>query len=186
MNQTSENKILTIPNVLSVFRLCLIPVFIWLYIVKQNYIWSGSILVLSGLTDIVDGFIARHFHAVSNLGKILDPIADKLTQAAILFCLITRFSLMLIPLVLLILKEIFAGITGLLVIRRTGKVFGAVWHGKVSTCLLYAMMIIHVIWHNIPALFSNLMIVVCIVMMMVSFILYGIQNIRALIGGPPK
>lgn len=175
-----ENKILTIPNALSAFRLCLIPIFVWLYSVERNYIWAGSVLVLSGLTDIMDGFIARKFHSVSNLGKILDPIADKLTQGAILLCLFTRFSFMIVPFILLTLKEIFAGITGLLVIRKTGQVFGADWHGKVSACLLYAMMIVHVVWYEIPSVFSNISIIICIVMMIVSFVLYGIRNIRAI------
>ena len=83
---STKNKILTIPNLLSLFRLCLIPVFMWLYCVEKNYLWTGIILIISGLTDTVDGFVARHFNMISDLGKILDPVADKLTQAAMLFC----------------------------------------------------------------------------------------------------
>ena len=70
-----EKKIITIPNILSFFRLCLIPVIVWLYGVAHNYVWAGYILILSGMTDMIDGYIARRFHMVSNLGKILDPIA---------------------------------------------------------------------------------------------------------------
>ncbi len=180
MEQKLENKILTIPNMLSAFRLCLIPFFIWQYSVEQDYIWAGIILVLSILSDILDGFIARTFHSISNLGKILDPVADKFTQAAVLFCLIGRFSFMLVPFVLLILKEIFVGITSILTIRKTRHVFGAKWHGKVSTSLLNAMMIVHVVWYDIPTTFSNFFIAICIAMMIVSLVLYGIQNIRAL------
>ena len=87
---SSQSRILTIPNLLSFFRLCLIPVFMWLYCVEKNYLWTGIILILSGLTDTVDGIIARKFNMISDLGKVLDPIADKLTQAAMLFCLLTR------------------------------------------------------------------------------------------------
>lgn len=176
----ATNKILTIPNILSFCRICMIPIFVWLYCVKENHIWTGCILILSGVTDTVDGFIARHFHMISDLGKILDPVADKLTQAAMLFCLLTRFPLMMIPLVLLVLKEIFMGVTGALVIKKTGNVFGANWHGKVSTCLLYAMMILHVFWYNIPDLVSNFMIAVCVLMMLVSLILYGYRNVQVL------
>ena len=81
-NSTSkyEKKIVTIPNILSFFRICLLPVIVWLYGVENNYVWAGYILILSGVTDMADGYIARHFHMISNLGKILDPIADKLTQ----------------------------------------------------------------------------------------------------------
>lgn len=175
-----EHKKLTIPNILSFFRICLIPVFIWMYCVKQDYIWTGIILVVSGVTDMADGFIARRFHMTSDLGKILDPVADKLTQATVLFCLVTRFPLMLVPLALLVLKEIVVGSTGLLVIKRTGKVHGAKWHGKVATALLDAMMVMHVLWYNIPDNVSKVSIVCCIVMMAVSLVLYGTRNVKAL------
>ena len=60
---------------------------IWSYCVKEKPLLTGEILLLSGLTDLADGYIARRFHMISNLGKILDPVADKLTQAAMLICL---------------------------------------------------------------------------------------------------
>ena len=131
---------------------------------------------------MLDGFVARHFHMVSDLGKMLDPVADKLTQVSMLFCLVTRFPLMAVPIVLMFIKEIFMGITGLMVIRKTGSVFGADWHGKVSTCLLYAMMILHVFWYDIPDDISNLLIIVCTIMMCISLALYGRHHIKVLTG----
>lgn len=128
----NEMKILTIPNILSFSRLCLIPLIAWLYCAKQDYIGAGYVLVLSGATDIADGFIARKFNMISDLGKILDPIADKLTQAAMLFCLSTRFPLMLVPIALMLVKELYMGVAGILVIKKTGKVYGANWHGKAA------------------------------------------------------
>lgn len=177
---SSQSKILTIPNLLSFFRLCLIPVFMWLYCVERNYLWTGIILIISGLTDTVDGIIARKFNMISDLGKVLDPIADKVTQAAMLFCLLTRFPLMIAPLALMVVKEFFMGVTGLLVIQKTGKVLGADWHGKVNTWLLYAMMIIHVFWYNIPDVVSKVLIGICVVMMLISLVLYGRHNLKAL------
>lgn len=179
-NMNTDSRILTVPNLLSFFRLCLIPVFMWLYCVERNYVWTGIMLILSGVTDTVDGFVARHFNMTSDLGKILDPIADKLTQAAMLFCLLTRFPLMIAPLGLMVFKEFFMGVSGYLVIRRTGKVFGADWHGKVNTWLLYAMMILHVFWYNIPKSVSGVMIALCVVMMLISLVLYGRHNMNAL------
>lgn len=176
----TQNKILTIPNMLSFFRLCLIPVIMWLYCVEDNYLWAGIVLIVSGITDTVDGFVARHFHMTSDLGKVLDPVADKLTQAAMLFCLLTRFPLMILPLGIMVLKEFFMGVTGLMVIQKTGKVFGADWHGKVTTWLLYAMMILHVFWYNIPAASSRILIAACVVMMLISLVLYGRHNLKAL------
>lgn len=175
-----KNKIITIPNLLSFFRLCLIPLFIWLFCVKEEHLWTGAVLLLSGITDMVDGYVARRFHMISDLGKVLDPIADKATQIAMLFCLLSRFPLMLFPLLLLILKEIFDGLTGLLVIRKTGQVNGAKWHGKVATATLYLLMIVHILWQNISPVISNLLIAANMVIMVISLFLYGKHNIMIL------
>ena len=178
----TENKILTIPNLLSLFRLILIPVIVWLYWVRKDYFPAGVLLIVSGLTDLADGYIARRFHAVSNVGKILDPIADKLTQAAMLFCLVTRFPLMAATFGFLVIKEIFIGTTGLLMIRKTGKVVGADFHGKVATTLLYAMMILHIFWIDIPSTVSAVSILICLVSMAFTLLTYGSRNMRVLQG----
>lgn len=178
----TENKILTIPNLLSLFRLILIPVIIWLYWFRKDYFPAGVLLIISGLTDLADGYIARHFNAVSNVGKILDPIADKLTQAAMLFCLVTRFPLMAAPFGFLVIKEVFIGTTGLLMIRKTGKVVGADFHGKVATTLLYAMMILHIFWIDIPSAVSAVSILICLVSMAFTLLTYGSRNMPVLQG----
>ena len=110
-----------------------------------------AVLLISGLSDTLDGFIARHFNMISDLGKALDPIADKLTQFAMLMCLVSRFPMMLIPLLVLVVKELCCGLTSLMVIKKTGVVLPANWHGKLTTFLLYAMMCLHLVWINIPA-----------------------------------
>lgn len=176
----AKKKILTLPNVLSMVRIAMIPVIVWLYCVEKNYGWAGGLLIFSGVTDIVDGFIARRFHMVSDLGKVLDPIADKLTQSTMLVCLLLRFPLMVLPLALMVLKETFMSVTGLLVIRRTGVVISADWHGKAATVLLYATMLIHIFWDNISEVQSALLIGACVVMIAISFFLYGRDNVTAL------
>lgn len=173
-----EKKIITIPNMLSFFRLCLIPVIVWLYGIKHNYVWAGYILVLSGITDMVDGYIARRFNMVSNFGKVLDPVADKLTQGVMLICLLLRFPLMIAPFVLLIVKEVFMGISGILIIKKTKIVCGAQWHGKAATCLLYGMMIIHIFWHEITPIVSMFLISACTLMIAISFVLYVARNMK--------
>ncbi len=179
-NQDFKNQILTVPNILSFFRLLLIPVFVWQYCVEDHYKLTAFLLILSGITDLADGFIARHFNMVSDLGKALDPIADKLTQFSMLGCLLTRFKQMLIPFVLIFIKELVTGILGFLVIKKTNKVKGADWHGKVTTVLLYLVMIIHVIWYDIPEKVSSITIMICVCMMLLSFALYSIRHIHAL------
>ncbi len=181
-NSTSkyEKKIVTIPNILSFFRICLLPVIVWLYGVENNYVWAGYILILSGVTDMADGYIARHFHMISNLGKILDPIADKLTQGVMLLCLVLRFHWMIVPFILMIAKEIYMSVSGILVIQRTGIVCGAQWHGKAATCFLYGMMILHIFWQEITHVVSMVSIIACTVMIGISFVLYGIRNVKLL------
>lgn len=180
-NPTGKNlKVLTVPNLLSFLRICLIPLIIWFYCVKKQYVGAGITLILSGLTDIVDGYIARRFHMISDLGKVLDPIADKLTQAAMLVCLITRFPLMLIPFVLLIAKETYMTVSGMIVIQKTGIVMGAEWHGKVATALLYATMVLHVFWFDLPSAVSFTSILLCALSIALSFFLYGVRNTRAI------
>ncbi|MBQ8740512.1 MAG: CDP-alcohol phosphatidyltransferase family protein [Clostridia bacterium] len=175
-----KNKIITIPNILSFFRLCLIPVIVWLYCVKENYLWTTVIFIISGLTDIVDGFIARKFNMISDFGKAFDPVADKLTQIVMLFCLVTRFPLMLIPLVILIIKEVLAAIMNMITLKKAGYVVAAVWHGKVNTVLLYSTMFIHIVWFTIPPTVSNILIIVCIVMMLISSVLYTKSDVKAI------
>ncbi len=181
-----NNRILTIPNMLSLVRIALIPVFVWTYCKKKSGALTAFVLGISGLTDCIDGLIARKHNMISDLGKILDPIADKLTQAAMLLCLITKFPLMLMPFILLLIKETAVGLTGFMVIRHTGTVHGAVWHGKINTCLLYAVMILHVLWAGIPQQFSYCLIVLCTCMMALSFSLYFTSNLRLILHLPRK
>lgn len=181
MEDKYKNRIVTIPNLLSLLRLLLIPVILWLYVGKGNSLWTTVVLALSGMTDIVDGIIARRFGMISDFGKAFDPVADKLTQIAVLFCLVTRFPWMLLPLVILVIKEIFAAVTGLLVIRKTGIVPAAVWHGKAATACLCGMMLIHLLWADIPAAVSGGLVGICTVMVLVSALGYGSKNLKILL-----
>ena len=87
---------------------------------------------------------------------------------------------MLVPLILLVVKEIFAAIFSIIVIRRTGEVKGAEWHGKAATMLLYGMMILHVLWEDIPTWASNTFNIGCVAMMLLSLVLYARRNWQAI------
>ncbi len=179
MAKDYSNKIFTIPNILSIMRIAIIPVIVWAYIFAQKPVLAAILLVISGVTDMADGYIARRFNMISNFGKGLDPVADKLTQFVVLICLVFRFHLMIVPCLVLMLKEIVSAITALCAIRSTGKVVGATWHGKVSTVLLYFMLFIHILWCDIPPLYSNIIIVLSVAMMLLSFVMYNVRNITA-------
>lgn len=171
-----HKKVFTIPNILSMVRLLLIPLIVWLYTVKQDYYGALGVLILSGITDLADGFIARRYHMVSDLGKALDPVADKLTQIATLACLLTKFPHMRLPLGVLMVKEIVTGVVSLCAIRKSGQVKSADWHGKVTTALLYGVMGLHMLLPDIPDLLSMVLMGACVVMMGISGVLYGLRN----------
>lgn len=179
MRALFKGKIVTIPNLLTSIRILLIPVLLWFYLKKDDMRATVILLAVSGLTDILDGLIARHFHCVSDLGKALDPVADKLTQVAMLFCLLLRFPRMIVLIIVLCVKEIFVASTQLLVIHRTEEVLGADWHGKVTTTLLYGVMLLHLLWMDLPEELSFALEMLCIGMLLLSGVLYGLRNIRA-------
>lgn len=182
--ETTQNphRIFTIPNLLSFFRICLIPVIVWLYVFRGDSLATTLVLLLSGLTDVVDGIIARRFGMVSDLGKILDPVADKLTQGVVLICLLVRFPHIGLLLALFIVKEAFAAVTGLWGIRRARVVKGAEWHGKLTTVAIYTMILVHLIWADIPPAVSTILVGVCMGIMLMSLVLYAIRNIKMIRG----
>jgi cardiolipin synthase len=77
-SEPATDRILTVPNVITLIRLCLLPVFLWLLFAKDNRAAAAGLLAVLGATDFLDGYIARHFNQVSELGKVLDPVADRL------------------------------------------------------------------------------------------------------------
>lgn len=178
MHRKKEDRIITLPNLLSILRLGMIPLFVFLYRGREEYLLAGLVLVLSGVTDVVDGYIARKLDSITNLGKILDPIADKLTQFVVLYVLLDRFQMLIWPLLFLISKEVLNGLFGLFVIRCTGEPYSSEWHGKASTVLLYTLLFLHVVWTEIPDLLSNLLIVASSGLILLSLILYTKRNLH--------
>jgi len=170
---------LTVPNLLSFLRLGLIPVFVRLYL-EGDYAWTCIVLILSGITDVADGFIARKFHAISNLGKFLDPLADKLTQAAILCCLMSRFALMRIVFAALVLKELCISLTGFLLLRQGKQIYSADWHGKLNTVVLNSTALLHVFWPNILHSVSCITSGLCLITITISAVLYSRCNLKLL------
>ena len=139
----------TIPNLLSVIRIILIPVFGVLYM-QQEYGWAVLTLVLSGLSDFLDGKIARRFNQISALGKMLDPVADKLTQITLAILLFLSFNkaqdttLKAFSWVFLffIVKEAVMVLGGAVMLAFGIRPGAAEIYGKVATFAFYAVMIV--------------------------------------------
>lgn len=167
-----KEQILTIPNLLSLLRLLMIPLIIWLYCGAEQYSAAVVVIVLSGLTDVADGIIARKFNMVSDVGKILDPIADKLTQAALIICLTVKHKLMIPLIVEFGLREICMLVMGFITIRKQDSVNSAKWYGKLTTVVLYAVMMLLILFPGIPNGVADRMIITCGLVMLFSFVMY--------------
>jgi cardiolipin synthase len=147
-------------------------VFIKVEIDEKRKILAG-ILILSAITDWLDGRIARKFHMVSELGKLLDPIADKLTQGILLICLLMQYRIAKYVLLLFLIKESYMGIVGLKTIKETGKNEGAMWYGKVSTAVFYTVMVILTLFPQMPHYIGEYLLIGCGGFMLLAFILYS-------------
>ena len=183
MEETKEkdytHKVLTVPNMLTILRILLIPLFLWVYLGLENQYMALGVLAFSFFTDFLDGFIARKYHMVSEFGRALDPVADKLNQASILVALSFRYPIMLIPFGIMFVREIYLGILMLIVIKRSKHVFQAEWYGKVTTFLIYFTMALHLIWPGtIPKTVSWITMGITLFFQLLSFGLYAVRNNR--------
>lgn len=173
-----KKEILTIPNLLSLFRLLLIPVYVLLYLnatTPQHYAVAASILAVSCLTDMVDGKIARHFNMISKVGILLDPVADKATQFSLLICLTIEFPILWTLMILFIIKESFQLIAGFLAYRKGKMLVGALISGKICTSVLFLSLIILVFFHEkITPLMVHIIILVDGLFMLAAFIHYAV------------
>ncbi len=144
-----KKQLFTIPNILSLFRLLLVPVYIIIYL-KGYYLTAAIILAVSCLTDAVDGHIARRYNMITNLGKILDPLADKVTQFALIICIAIRHPILWSIIGLFVAKELFQIIAGYIILRHGRILKGAQFSGKVCTTILFASLTLLVLMPNIP------------------------------------
>ena len=167
-----KKEILTIPNLLSLFRLILIPVYMLIYLQAQkpvDYVIAGVILAVSCLTDMVDGKIARAFNMITTLGKFLDPLADKLTQFAMLICLGIRYPVLWAVFSLFVLKELFQLFAGILAAKKGYILKGALISGKICTTILFVSLVAMVLFPNLGSFTVDLIALVNGVFLMVAF-----------------
>ena len=137
-------KLKNIPNILSVIRIALVVVFIcvFFYNYPNNLIWALIVFLTAGLTDIVDGFLARRFNWVTNMGKILDPFADKLMQCTVLICMLIKDLIPAWLVIPFILKEFLMLLGGLLIIRKRKVVVVSNVFGKMTVVFFYAAVVL--------------------------------------------
>jgi cardiolipin synthase len=128
--------------------------------------------MISGITDFLDGFIARKFNMVSELGKLLDPIADKVTQGVLLLCFLSEYKLIKYVFILFVVKECSMAAMGTKTMIKTGENDGAKWYGKVSTAVFYTVMVVLFLFPGIPETSANLLILCSGGCMLLALIMY--------------
>ena len=170
-HRLTRGNVFTLPNILTTMRLLLIPLFIHCFFAHPDTGAALCILAASALSDILDGAIARHFHMESDFGRFLDPLADKLTQAALLLCLSLRYHNVGFLLGLLLIKELAMLGFALLTLQRTDAVHSARWHGKLNSAVLELSMAAMLL-PSFPKEFTGSLVVLCTVSMLFSLFLY--------------
>ena len=167
-----RKQIWSIPNLLSFFRILLIPVMVTLY-VKGRTIAALVVFGVSALSDIVDGQIARRCNMVTDLGKMLDPLADKLTQGAALVCVARTHPQLFFLLGFMAMKELTQAYIGGRIVKQTGHVFHAKWFGKLCTVVTTASLMAVFVFPQLPEWVVNLLLILCAALMLVSLALYA-------------
>ncbi|MBO4293242.1 MAG: CDP-alcohol phosphatidyltransferase family protein [Clostridia bacterium] len=145
-----------VPNILTITRFLLIP-FIVYFIFTEQFILAFVFFTISGITDVADGFIARKFNLVSNFGKLMDPLADKLTQISTLASLALVNIIPLWILIVVLVKE-FIMIVGASFLYGKDVVVYSKWYGKLATVLFYVAIVLSLIFRqfNVEGFWKNL------------------------------
>lgn len=128
-----EDRILTIPNAISVVRLLCIPLFLWLLFAEEDRARAAYLLGALGATDWVDGYIARHFNQVSNLGKVLDPTADRLLLAVGIVAILIDGAVPRWVAVLVLAREVMISVAVLVLASMGAARIDVTWFGKAGT-----------------------------------------------------
>ncbi|EEI60823.1 putative CDP-diacylglycerol--glycerol-3-phosphate 3-phosphatidyltransferase [Enterococcus faecium TX1330] len=169
-----RKEIQTIPNLLSIFRILLLPIYLY-FVLRQSFYVAGTIIVVSGLSDYLDGVIARRYNQVTDLGKVLDPFADKLTQLFLILSMAWYRPWLWLLFGLFLIKEGFMFVAGLIGLSKNIKLSGAKWYGKVATAVIYVGMILLLLFPELPTLWVRVIFAVITYGLLQSFILYAVE-----------
>ena len=166
-----------IPNMLSVLRLLMIPVFVLYYFNGSKTIISASIYVLAWITDALDGYLARRNNWITDIGKILDPVADKLMQITAAACFSIENPIFLVLLIPLVIKEFVMLIGTLTVLKRKKIVVQANWYGKLATIVMFVCAFWRIIIRN-NATVDYVVCSIMVAMMIFALVMYYIKDFK--------
>ncbi len=171
-------EIFNIPNALSIVRIFLIIPFV-INTMDENYLKAVEILFWSGVTDLLDGFLARILNQQTKFGEIIDPIADKLTLISIMVCLGIKFKSVVPFMLILIFKELIMLIAGAFILKKTKKTIKAKWYGKLGTAFFYfsisVIVIMKALWEIENKFLTDTLMIITSLLMLQALIRYAIE-----------
>ena len=175
---------MNLPNYLSLFRLCLVPVFVLVYFsgARHANLFAALVFAIAAFSDFLDGHIARKYGLTTTLGKILDPLGDKLMTFAVLICITIDQVIPLWALLVFFTKELLMALGGLVLYKRISDMPPSNYFGKCSTVVFFAVCVILMIFTGIPPVWATVMISIAIAVMIVAFISYLLSFIAILRG----
>lgn len=165
---------MNVPNFLSLLRLAMVPVFAAVFFGPEpdSRYWAAGIYALAFVTDIADGYIARHFNQVTRLGRILDPMADKLMTFTVIICITAKGIIPVWVVVIFFLKEAAMGLGALSMLHKMDDVIPANWLGKVSTFVFFVVCAALVLFPGIPKNWATGLISVALIFTIAAFLCY--------------
>lgn len=176
----NKDKIITIPNILSFIRIALVPFFLIFYFSGESsgIIISVILLAASALTDVIDGFIARTFNMISTFGKIIDPIADKLTQGVAVIAIAIRHTEFIPLMALLVLKEFLMFLGAINLFESGTRPAEAKWWGKLGTVMIFAFFIASLVYDLVGDSFPYAVLIVLAVLAAICLIFSFVNYLK--------
>ena len=164
-----------VPNILSSVRICLVPVFVLTYFAETGNvkIYAAAVYAVASFTDFLDGYFARKYNLISNLGRILDPLGDKLMTLAVLACITLDRVIPVWVIVTAVIKELLMLLGGAIIRKREGgEIPSSNIIGKTSTVVFFVVCVTLMLFRNIPPTAATLMISAAVILMLVALISY--------------
>lgn len=182
MKQT-DKSVLTVPNALTLLRIVIIfPMA--RFLLRQNYIVAGALLLVSAVSDMLDGLVARKLHQISDLGKILDPIADKLTLMAVVVCVNVLYPDIFPFVIVLFMKELLMLCGGAFLLKLQLRPPAARWFGKLSTVIFYSsvvsLILLKAIWSYTHRALTLTLLTITTISMLFSLCMYTLLFLHML------
>lgn len=170
-----KENIWNIPNLLTMLRMALIGVFVWIFREGQ-YGWAIAVFLAASATDILDGYIARKYHLITDFGKLMDPLADKLMLITALICLATAGWVPLWAVLVMIVKELIMVVGGTLLLKRGIVVSARLW-GKIATAL-FILAVVSAFFHDQIAPWNSVLLYLAVAASVYALFWYTVNAIR--------